>query len=105
MENNFNDIPLLNDAARKRFSIQVNGYTAYVEYEVMGDQIALVHTEADAALKGTGAAGALIEKVLQYIRQNHQTVAPYCPFAFAYIKKHPEWKSLVDASFPGINQL
>ena len=43
---------------------------------------------------------ALIKKVLEEIKQNNMILVPMCPFVAMYIKRHPEWKSLV---LKGIN--
>ena len=64
-----------------------------------------VHTEADAALKGSGAAQAVVEKTLEYIEANNQLLLPFCPYVFAYIQKHPEWKRIVDKRFKAYDEL
>ena len=71
----------------------------------MGHQIALVHTEADPELAGTGAAVAVVEKTLAYIEENQKKLLPFCPYVFAYIRKHPEWKRIVDEKFEEYDKL
>lgn len=105
MKKEFEQIPLIKNEDRKRFEIEVNGHYAFVNYGEYGSQVALVHTEAEPELKGTGAASAVIEKTLQLLKENGKTVLPYCPFVFAFIKKHPEWKQVVDNSFNGYSHL
>jgi predicted GNAT family acetyltransferase len=105
MKPEFENIPLQKNGNEYRFELHVNNHLVYIDYEELGNKIALKHTEAAPELQGTGAASAIIEKTLISIEQNSQTVLPYCPFVFAYIKKHPEWKRVVDTSFSGINKL
>lgn len=103
MKPEFENIPLRK--TDKRFEIEIDGHFAFIDYREMGHQIALVHTEADPELAGTGAAAAVVEKTLHYIEANQKKVLPFCPYVFAYIKKHPEWKRIVDERFEGYSQL
>jgi hypothetical protein len=105
MNTAFLNIPLVKNEEKKRFEIEVNGHFAFINYGERGEHIALVHTEADAALKGSGAAQAVVEKTLEYIEANNQLLLPFCPYVFAYIQKHPEWKRIVDKRFKAYDEL
>ena len=107
MKPEFEELTLVKDEAKKRFYIEVAGHLAFIDYDYAeGDhQIALVHTEAEPELLGTGAAAAVVEKTLQYIKENGKKLFPFCPYIFAYIKKHPEWKRIVHPKFPKYNEL
>ena len=41
---------------------------------------------------------SIIEKTLDYIERNNSKLIPLCPMVVAYIKRHPEWKRIVDES-------
>lgn len=101
MKPEFEALPLVKNEQKKRFEIEVNGHYAFINYGEFGKQIALVHTEAEPELAGTGAATAVVEKTLQYIEKEGHTVLPFCPYVFAFIKKHPEWKRIVAPEFRG----
>ncbi|WP_261513071.1 GNAT family N-acetyltransferase [Chryseobacterium paludis] len=105
MKSEFEHIPLVKNDSKKRFEIEVNGHFAFIDYREMGSQIILVHTEAEPELAGTGAAAAVVEKTLCYIEENTKKLLPLCPYVFAYIKKHPEWKRIVDDRFEGYSKL
>ncbi|WP_394803532.1 GNAT family N-acetyltransferase [Niabella hibiscisoli] len=47
----------------------------------------------------------MVEQTLLQLEQEGKQILPYCPYVFAYIKKHPEWKRLVHPSFPAYHQL
>ncbi len=91
-----------NDAAH-RFELTVGGYTAFIDFMQRGDNIRLIHTESPPELAGKGVATALIEKTLHYIEDHASFLTPLCPLVFAYIKKHPEWKRIVDPAFKGFD--
>lgn len=103
MKPEFENIELIKTG--KRFEIEVSGHAAFIDYREMGHQIALVHTEADPELAGSGAAAAVVEKTLHYIEDNGKKLLPFCPYVFAYIKKNPDWKRIVDERFDGYDKL
>ncbi|MBK1895241.1 GNAT family N-acetyltransferase [Chryseobacterium paridis] len=105
MKPEFENTPLVKNESKKRFEIEVNGHFAFIDYREGRDQIILVHTEANPELAGTGAAAAVVEKTLHFIEENAKKLLPYCPYVFAYIKKHPEWKRIVDEKFERYDQL
>ncbi len=101
----FEDIPLIRNDEKKRFEIEVNGKYAFIDFNIFGSQIALKHTETEPELAGTGAASAVIEKTLHYLENHNFTLLPFCPFVFAYIKKHPDWKRIVSEKFKDYDKL
>lgn len=101
----YDKIPLHKNETEKRFEIDVDGSIAFIDYREMGNQISLIHTETAPDLKGKGAATAVVEKTLKYAAGQNKTVFPFCPYIFAFIKKHPEWKYLVNKGFKGYDKL
>lgn len=105
MKTEYIEIPLVKSEDKKRFEIEIDGHYAFIDYKEPGDKIALIHTETDPELKGKGAAAAVVEKTLQYLDDNKIILLPFCPYVFAYIKKHPEWKRIVSPKFDGYDKL
>ncbi|WP_270089129.1 GNAT family N-acetyltransferase [Sphingobacterium sp. SYP-B4668] len=101
----FESIPLVINEGKKRFEIQIQGNYAFINFSIFGTQIALRHTETDPELAGTGAASAIVEKTLHYIEDQQLKLLPFCPFVFAYIKRHAEWKRIVSAKFKDYDKL
>jgi predicted GNAT family acetyltransferase len=96
MKEEYIHLELVNNEAANRFEMNVDGYTAFIEYKQSPGKIALLHTEVPPELEGKGAATAVIEKTLDYIEKNNLKLIPLCPLVIAYIKRHPEWKRIVD---------
>lgn len=105
MKPEFENIPLVKNEEDKRFQIEFNGHLAFIDYKETSHQIALIHTEAASELAGTGAAAALVEKTLHHIEESGKKLLPFCPYVFAFIKKHPDWKRIVDEKFNGYDKL
>lgn len=105
MKTEYIDIPLVKNEEKKRFEIEIDGHFAFIDYKEFGSQMALVHTETEPELAGKGAASAVVEKTLQYLDDRNIVLLPFCPFIFAFIKKHPEWKRIVSPKFKGYDKL
>lgn len=105
MKAEFENLPLIKNDEAKRFEMIVDGHVVFINFGEYEKQLALVQTESPPALAGRGAGTAIVEKTLAWARDNGFLVLPYCPFVFLYIKRHPEWKSLVDPGFHGYRAL
>ena len=105
MKEEFLNIPLVKNEKEHRFEIEVEGIIAFIDYKETHSQIALVHTEVPEIIGGKGVAAALVEKTLNYLEEHHNSLLPFCPYVFTYIKKHPEWKRIVDKRFNGYDKL
>lgn len=105
MKTIYNDISLVKNEKRSRFEIVINGKYTFANYAEYGAEIALIHTQTHPELAGQGVASALVEKTLYYLEKNSLQLLPYCPFVWAYIKKHPEWKRIVSKKFKGYDKL
>jgi uncharacterized protein len=86
---------VIDNAARHRYEMVVDGVTAYVTYARPGGRLTLVHTEVPKALGGRGVGSALATAVLDDIRSRGLRVAVECEFLEAFIKRHPEFADLV----------
>lgn len=105
MKAEFENTPLVKNEEQKRFEIELNSHFAFIVYKENSHQIALIHTEAEPELAGTGAAAAVVKKTLTYIEESGKKLLPYCPYVFAFIKKNPDWKRIVDERFDGYDKL
>ena len=101
MKSEYFDIPLVKNENDHQFQITIEGHKALIVYKEHANIISLIHTEVEPELEGKGAATAVIEKTLAYIEDNNYKLIPLCPLVFAYIKRHPEWKRIVDENFNG----
>ena len=72
-----------------RFELLVNGETAFLDYKRTNDALKLIHTEVPAALRGHNIGDALVEAALQSAYSAGLRVVAICPFAQAYMRKHP----------------
>ena len=78
-----------------RFELDRDGQVAYLEYNLAGKVLQLIHTEVPETLRGKGMASALAESALQWAREHQVKVDVICPYVAAYLKKHPEFSDLI----------
>jgi uncharacterized protein len=78
-----------------RFELEQSGHVAWLEYNLAGGVLQLIHTEVPPALRGKGIAGELAQTALTWARENHLKVDVVCPSVAEYLKKHPEYADLV----------
>ncbi len=105
MKPELENIELVKNETDKQFEMVVEGHKAFIQYQELPNKIALVHTEVPEELGGKGVGTALVEKTLNSIKESGKKIMPYCSFVFAYIKRHPEWKTIVSEKFPSYSQL
>jgi uncharacterized protein len=67
----------------------------YASYRVTGGRAMVPHVEVDRALEGRGLGGRLVQGMLDDLRRRDLKVTPMCPFAAAWIRRHPEYQDLV----------
>jgi predicted GNAT family acetyltransferase len=88
---------------QSRFELHVDGELAgWADYRPAGASVILAHTEVSEGHEGEGLGGLLVSRTIELIRADGKTVIPTCPFAAAYIRRHPEYVEDVRASLrPG----
>ncbi|HEY0090850.1 MAG TPA: GNAT family N-acetyltransferase [Flavobacterium sp.] len=90
MDNDFR----VNEESRQ-FEMDVEGQMAIITYIRQGNIISLNHTEVPKELQGKGVANEIVDKTLNYIKEQNLKVVPSCSFVSAFVARHPEWKSIV----------
>lgn len=86
---------VIDHAARNRFEVVLGEEVAFLDYTRTGDEITLVHTEVPESFRGRGIAQQLARAALEHAREQGLAVVPRCPFVKSFLRKHPEYASLV----------
>jgi uncharacterized protein len=82
-------LQVTDNPARSRLELTIDGYTAFLAYERTKDSLTLVHTEVPPELRGRHLGEALVEGALEIGRREGLRIAVVCPFARAYLRRHP----------------
>lgn len=78
-----------------RFELTEDGKTAYLEYNIAGKILALIHTEVPAELRGKGLSSELAKTAMDWARENGMKVDVVCPTVAGWLKTHPEYADLL----------
>ncbi|MBZ0206297.1 MAG: N-acetyltransferase [Flavobacteriales bacterium] len=89
-------IPMVNDTSSRQFEMEVDGRMAKVEYELNGTKMFLTHAKVPKSLAGKGVGAEIVERVFTFIEENNLKLVPMCSFVTAHLRKHPEWKRIVE---------
>ena len=84
-----------NHPSEHRFEIRVGEEVAFLRYRLSGKTLNLIHTEVPDSLRGRGLGDRLVLTALEHARREGLAIIPTCPFVKAYLRKHPEYASLV----------
>jgi len=81
---------IFHDADRLRFEQEENGRLVHASYRLTDGGYALVHIEADEALRGTGAADRFMRALVEYAREHGLRFTARCPYARVWFGRHPD---------------
>jgi predicted GNAT family acetyltransferase len=80
----------------QEFTVDVNGSGGELAYSLPQENVIdFSHTYVDEDLRNQGIANELIKAGLQYAQDNNLKVIASCPAVSAYIRRHPEWQTLL----------
>ena len=87
---------VIDNAARSRFELDVEGETAFAEYRLSPGVMIFTHTLTPRALRGRGIAGQVVHAALEHARADGLKVVPQCWYVAQYIQQHPEFADLLE---------
>jgi predicted GNAT family acetyltransferase len=76
------------DTAARRFSAEVDGHRAVLDYTLVDEVMTITHTGVPAAIGRRGIAAELMRAALQLAHESHWKVVPACSYAAAYLRKY-----------------
>ena len=81
----------------RRYRAMLSGEeVAYAEVDpIAADGLLIKHCEVATRFEGRGYGSALVRHMLEEARREGRGVIPICPFAAAFIKRHPEYREYV----------
>jgi predicted GNAT family acetyltransferase len=79
---------VIDNTDASRFELDIDGQIAHADYRVDSDTLYIDYVEAPPALRGTGAAGQLMEGVMTAAAEKGYAVVPVCGYAAAWMRRH-----------------
>ena len=81
--NDFSD-----NKAQSRFELKVDNSIAYADYRREGSTLFIDYVEAPPELRGTGAAGKLMEQIVAVADRENLSIVPICGYAVHWLARH-----------------
>lgn len=88
------NIEVVHQPEQRRFSSDVEGHPALIEYRIEHGVMTLTHTKVAPDIEGRGIGGELVRAALDHAREQGLTVRPTCSFARAWMDRHPQTAAL-----------
>jgi uncharacterized protein len=86
---------VIDNTTAQRFELSVGDQTAFAEYDRVGDTLRITYVYAPESLRGTGAAGRLMEGLSAIAGIKGQKIIPVCRYAVAWYKRNPQFNNLL----------
>lgn len=83
------------NTAAGRYEMLEADELSYADYRLQGDRLIIDYVYAPPALRGTGAAGRLMEGVVADVRARKLKITPLCGYAAAWLRRHPATADLL----------
>ena len=87
--------PVTENTLAQRFEIKVAEHIAFIDYRRENGVVSLTHTYVPPELNGQGIGSALTRGALDLLRAQGEKIVPLCSFIVAFIKRHPEYRTLL----------
>lgn len=78
-----------------RYELIEADHVSYADYRLQGDRLIIDYVFAPPELRGTGAAGRLMEGLVADVRSRNLKITPLCGYAVAWLKRHSESADLL----------
>lgn len=89
------DANFSNNGEKQRFELELDKKIAFIDYQLAGETITMLHTEVPHELEGKGIGSMIASKALDYATIHNLKVVPSCTFIADYIRKNPKYESLI----------
>lgn len=76
------------DSSAHRFTVQVEGEQAVLDYMLSGNVMTITHTGVPQAVRRRGVAADLMRAALEAAHSAGWQVHPACSYAVAYLRRH-----------------
>lgn len=88
-------LPIIHDKENNRFTLDINGELAKVEYQLRKGKMYLTHSEVPYNIRGKGIGKVLVEKTFEKLTQENFKAVAVCSYVKAVAKRSEKWSSII----------
>ncbi|RZN83422.1 MAG: N-acetyltransferase [Winogradskyella sp.] len=83
------------DKDHSRFTLNINGELAKVDYTLKDNKMYLVHSEVPYNLRGQGIGKILVEKTFEKLTEEDYKAVAVCSYIKAVAKRSDTWNKII----------
>lgn len=87
---------VVHDKQNNRFTMEVKGEQAKVEYELKDGKMYLVYSEVPHALRGQGIGKELVEKTFEKLTEEGFEAVAVCGYVKSIARQSDKWNAIID---------
>ncbi len=87
---------VVHDKQNNRFTMEVKGEQAKVEYELKDGKMYLVYSEVPHALRGKGIGKELVEKTFEELTEEGFEAVAVCGYVKSIARQSDKWNAIID---------
>jgi predicted GNAT family acetyltransferase len=91
-----NRLKIVHDKEGKRFTLDINGETAKVDYIIKDEKLFLVHSEVPYNLRGQGIGKVLVEKTFEKLTELGYQAVAICGYIKDVARRNENWKLIIE---------
>lgn len=80
-----------------RYEMDFEDGKVWADYAKDGEVLSILHVEAEAPLRGTGASGVFMEALANHARDKALKLRPICGYAAVWLKRHHDHHDVLAA--------
>lgn len=84
-----------NNISLSRYELEINGQIVFANYRTQGNVINVDYVFAPEELRGSGAAGKLMEEIALMAKKEKKKINPICSYAALWLGRHKEYNDLI----------
>jgi len=87
---------IVHDKENQRFTLDINGELAKVEYSLKDGKMYLDHSEVPFNLRGQGIGKVLVEKTFEKLIEENYTAVAVCSYIKAIKTRSEDWNGIIE---------
>lgn len=88
-------LPIIHDQKNSRFTLNINGELAKIEYQLRDGKMYLTHSEVPYNLRGQGIGKVLVEKTFEQLKTENLKAIAVCSYIKTIATRNDKWKSII----------
>ena len=87
---------IIHDKENSRFTMDINGELAKIDYNLKDGKLYLVHSEVPYNLRGQGIGKVLVEKTFEKLTEEGFKAIAICSYIKAVARRSDKWKTIIE---------